>query len=132
MRHSYLAILLFAEEGNYCGVQSGHRQFFNITPPALGAAKPQKVGLGFAPFGILASVIVSYIPAASRIISRGECCSCADDNRAVGEHARRVRAGAVLLGVPGAAPAALQALLRVQPLRRQVRPPLPLGGQLHR
>ena len=56
----------------------------------------------------------------------------ADHHRAVGVVARRLRAGAVLLGVPGAAAAALQALLRVQPLRRQVRPPLPLGGQLHR
>lgn len=56
----------------------------------------------------------------------------ADHHRAVGVGARRLRAGAVLLGVPGAAAAALQALLRVQPLRGQVRPPLPVGRQLHR
>lgn len=56
----------------------------------------------------------------------------ADHHRAVGVVARRVRAGALLFGLPGAASAALQALLGVQPLRGQVRPPLPVGGQLHR
>lgn len=58
----------------------------------------------------------------------------ADHHRAVGEQRRRrrLRPGALLLGVPGAAAAALQALLRVQPLRGALRPPLPLGRQLHR
>ncbi|XP_069355110.1 uncharacterized protein FLJ46347 isoform X1 [Maniola hyperantus] len=59
----------------------------------------------------------------------------ADHRGAVGARRRgrrRLRAGALLLRVPAAAPAALQALLRVQPLRGQVRPPLPLGRQLHR